>query len=145
LAALTVKPKPKTMSKKVETKPVDGPGTGTLSQAEHDQYKQVAEGLEKQLSVSEVHVVVQIDPVSLERKVCYLREPNYLTKIRVMDKATSLGVYTAAEELREISVIKEASDAITYGESPECDAYKLGIVDYCLGMVNRLQNQFKKK
>lgn len=132
-------------TKLTESTATDGPGTGILSDEEISEYRSCAKNLEKQLSVSEVHVVVQIDPDTLERKVCYLREPNYVTKIRVMDKATTLGVYTAADELREISVIKESSDAITYGESPECDRYKLGVVDYCLGMVSRLQNQFKKK
>jgi hypothetical protein len=132
-------------SSQVEEKPIDGPGTGILSSAELEDYQNTADALAKQLNVSKVHVVVQVVPENLERKVCYLKEPNYVTKIRVMDKATSLGVYTAAEELREISVIKESSDAITYSESPESDDFKLGIVDYCLGMVSRLQNQFKKK
>jgi len=116
-----------------------------LTAEEHKQYDETADKLAKELNVSKVHVVVQINPETLERKVCYLKEPNYSTKIRVMDQATQLGVYTAAEQLREASVIKEASDAITYSESPESDDYKLGIVDYCLSMVNRLQNQFKKK
>ncbi len=108
-------------------------------------YAEKAEELAKQHNVSKVHPVVQFERVTFARKVCYLKEPNYLTKIRVMDKATSLGVYTAAEELRELSVIKEESDPITYSESFESDDYKLGIVDYCLSMVQRLQNQFKKK
>ena len=116
-----------------------------LTIAENKAYNEKCEALAKELSVSKVHVVVQIDPDTLERAVCYLKEPNYLTKIRVMDKATTMGIYTAAEELREVSVIKEHSDAITYSESSDSDRYKLGIVDYCLGMVTRLQNQFKKK
>lgn len=132
-------------TKKTEIKAIDGPGTPILSQAEHKEYEAIADKLAKELFVSNVHVVVQINPDTLERKVCYLKEPNYLTKIRVMDKAVTLGIYTAAEELRELSVIREASDAITYSESPESDAYKLGCVDYCLGMIKRLQNQFKKK
>ena len=119
--------------------------TPELTEQESADYQETADQLAKNLGISKVHIVVQIDPVTLERKVCYLKEPNYLTKIRVMDKATTLGVYTAAEELRELSVIKESSDAITYSDTPESDRYKLGVVDYCLGMVTRLQNQFKKK
>jgi hypothetical protein len=126
------------MSKKIEL-------TQELTDAELKNFDDKCEALAKELSVSKVHAVVQIDPDTLERAVCYLKEPNYLTKIRVMDKATTMGVYTAAEELREVSVVREHSDAITYSESPESDRYKLGIVDYCLGMVTRLQNQFKKK
>ena len=119
--------------------------TAELTATENKHYEDTANALAAQKAVSKVHVVVQIDPDTLERKVCYLSEPNYQTKISVMDKAVTIGIYRAAEELREISVIKESSDAITFGESSECDRYKLGVVDYCMGMVNRLQNQFKKK
>lgn len=119
--------------------------TPELTQEEIKQYDERAEGLAREKGVSKVHPVVQINPDTLERKACYLTEPNYSTKIRVMDKATTLGIYTAADELREACIIREASDAITYGESPECDRYKLGVTDYALTMVTRLQNQFKKK
>lgn len=116
-----------------------------LSDEETAAYQAKADHLAEEKKVSKVHVVVQIDPETLDRKVCFLTEPNYPTKIRVMDKAVTLGAYTAADELRESCQIKEASDPITYGESPECDRYKMGVTDYCLTMVNRLQNQFKKK
>ena len=116
-----------------------------LSEEEIAEYQQKAEALANQKAVSKVHPVVQIDPDTLNRHVCYLTEPNYHTKIRVMDKATTLGVYTAADELREACLIRDASDPITYGDSPECDRYKLGVTDYALTMVTRLQNQFKKK
>ncbi len=116
-----------------------------LSDDETTAYQERADFLAKEKAISKVHVVVQIDPETFERRVCYLTEPNYPTKIRVMDKAVTLGAYTAADEMREACVIKEASDAITYGESPECDRYKMGVTDYCLTMVTRLQNQFKKK
>jgi len=116
-----------------------------LSDAERAEYAERAEALAKQKAVSKVHPVVQIDPDTLERHVCYLTEPSYSTKIRVMDKATTLGVYTAADELRLACLISEASDPITYGDSPECDRYKLGVTDYALTMVTRLQDQFKKK
>jgi hypothetical protein len=116
-----------------------------LTEEESAMYAEKAEQLAKELNASKVHVVVQMKPDTFERAVCYLREPNYLTKVRVMDKAASLGVYTAAEELREMSVIKEHSDSLTYSDHYESDRYKIGILDYCLGMISRLQNQFKKK
>ena len=116
-----------------------------LSEEELAEYQAKADDLARAKAVSKVHPVVQIDPETLGRHVCYLSEPNYSTKIRVMDKATTLGVYTAADELREACLIREASDAITYGDSPECDRYKMGVTDYALTMVTRLQNQFKKK
>lgn len=116
-----------------------------LTEEEISNYESRAVELAVKYNISKVHPVVQIDGDTKERSVCYLREPNYLTKIRVMDKATSLGVYTAADELRESCVIKEESDPITFGEGSECDRYKLGVTDYALTMVKRLQNQFKKK
>lgn len=119
--------------------------TAELTENEINEYGEVAERLAKEKVVSKVHPVVQIDPVSLERKVCYISEPNYATKLAVMDKASTVGPYRAADELREACLIKEASDAITYSESPESDRYKLGVTEYCMGIVNRLQNQFKKK
>lgn len=119
--------------------------TEDLTDAEIAEYDETAKQLASKLNVSKVHVVVQIKPDTLERAVCYLKEPNYLTKVRIMDKAASLGVYTAAEELREMSVIKEHSDSLTYSDHFESDRYKIGILDYCLGMISRLQNQFKKK
>ena len=116
-----------------------------LSDEEISAYDDRAAQLAKEKCVSKVHPVVMIDPETLDRKVCYLTEPNYPTKIRVMDKAATLGPWTAADELREACTIKEASDAITYSEAPDSDRYKMGINDYCLLMVNRLSNQFKKK
>jgi hypothetical protein len=116
-----------------------------LTTDEIKSYDEKAEALAKSLGVSKVHAVVQINPDTLQRSVCFLKEPNYITKIRVMDKAASIGIYSAAEELREMSVIRDHSDPITYSDHPESDKYKMGVVDYCLGMVNRLQNHFKKK
>lgn len=116
-----------------------------LSEDENKAYDDKAAHLAKELNVSKVHVVVQIDKETFERTVCYLKEPNYPTKINVLNKASQLGAWAAGDELREASVIKESSDARTYGESAECDAYKLGITEYCMGMVTRMTNQFKKK
>lgn len=121
------------------------PLTPELTDEEIKAYSDKADLLAVGKNVSKVHTVVQIDPDTLERKVCYLSEPNYVTKLTVMDKALTVGPYIAGEELRQACVIKEESDAITYGDSPECDRYKLGVVDYCILMVKRLQNQFKKK
>lgn len=116
-----------------------------LTPEEATKYSDAAKLLEKKYSVSKVHPVVQIHPDTFNRTVCFLKEPNYATKLRVMDKATTEGVYTAADELRVACLLREESDPITYGEGPECDDYKMGVTDYALTMVKRLQNQFKKK
>lgn len=117
----------------------------TLTDEETLKYQAKADELAVKLSVSKVRVVVQIDPDTFKRHVCYLREPNYLHQVRIMDKAAQLGPFSAADEARSILTIKEESDAITYGDGPECSKYKLGVVDECLKMVERINNQFKKK
>lgn len=117
-----------------------------LTDAENQQYAETADQLCKSIGgCSKVHPVVFIDAESKERTVCYLKEPNYATKIRVMDKTTTIGLFSAADELREACTIKEHSSPITYGDGPECDKYKMGVTDYCLTIVNRMRNQFKKK
>lgn len=117
----------------------------TLTKKEIEFYSEEADRIAKSLDgVSKVHPIVQIEPDTLIRRVCYLREPSYDTKIRVMDKSITIGFYSAAEELRQSCVIREHSDALTYGDSPDCDRYKMGVVDECLGLVKRLENHFKK-
>lgn len=119
--------------------------TPELTQEEIVNYEEKSKEIANKRGFSKVHPVVQIDPETLERKVCYLSEPNYFTKLALMDKAVQLGPYIAGEEMRNVCIIKEESDLITYGDAPECDSYKMGVVDYCLTMVSRIQNQFKKK
>jgi hypothetical protein len=119
--------------------------TPELSEAENAAYQEKAKSLSSSIEGNpKVHVVVQINKDTLARSVCFLREPNYETKITIMDKQVQLGIYKGADLLREACTLKEASDPITYGESPECDSYKMGVTEYCIGMVKRLANQFKK-
>lgn len=116
-----------------------------LTEEEKTQYNDTADQLAKTLNVTKVHVFVSIHPETQNRAVCYLKEPNFVTKIAMMDKASQMGAWMAANELREIITIKESSDALTYSESPESDAYKMGVNEYCMGIVNRFQDRFKKK
>jgi len=119
--------------------------TKTLSQDELDNYQSRSEEIAKELNVSKVHPVVFISPTTFERSVCYFSEPNFQTKLAIMDKALMLGVYQAGEELMRACVVKDYSDSITYSEHPVSDEYRMGVIDYCLQMINRYQIQFKKK
>ncbi len=119
--------------------------TTELTEDELKQYETKAAELAKTHNVSKVHPVVQINPDTLERTVCYIKEPNYMTKVLLMDKAVTLGVFAAGEKMRNICIIKEASDPITYGDHANSDEYKMGVVDYCITLIKRLTNQFKKK
>lgn len=117
-----------------------------LSEQEILMYEEFAQELAKKHKVSKVHPVVMIDKDNeFERVVAYLKEPSFAVKLRIMDKATTIGIYSASDELREAITLQEESDSLTYGESFECDKFKMGINDYCLTLINRVQNQFKKK
>ena len=116
-----------------------------LTQEEIQAYEEKAIEIAKKYSCAKVHPVVQINPDTLERAVCYLKEPNYMTQIAIMDKAAQMQIYSAAEELRQAIIIKDESDPITYGDGPESSPYKLGVLDRCLQMIGRYTDQFKKK
>lgn len=120
--------------------------SASLTPEELKYYEEKAEELARKYSVSKVHPVVQIDEENGYRRiVCYLKEPNYDTKLRVMDKMATVGIFSASNELREACTLREESDAISYGESHECDSSKMGVTEYCVTIVKRLNNQFKKK
>ena len=115
-----------------------------ISDIEKKQFDEIAEDLANKYGVSKVHVYVGIQPNTNERIVCYLREPNYLQKIAVMNKIATAGAYIAAEEMRENLTLKDESNYLTYGEGNECDAYKLGVVGFCLQLGEVIQNALKK-
>lgn len=117
----------------------------TLTEKETEFYEQRAGELAKQYNVSKVHPIVTIDYETQERRVCYLKEPLYDTKIRVMDKVSQIGAFSAGEELRRACVLTKESDPVTYGDGPESDRYKMCAVDEAMSMIRKLQNQFKKK
>lgn len=119
--------------------------TPELTEAEMSAFEKKAEELASIHRVSKVTPVVFIEPDTLKRVVAYVKEPNYPTKVRVMDKMVTTGSYSAADELREACLIKEESDPLTYGEGPECDSPKLGVTTHMLSVVKVMQNQFKKK
>ena len=119
--------------------------TAELSEQEIQQYEDKCVVLAKENNVPKVHACVIITPDTLERQVCYIKEPNFVTKINVLNKMTTLGVYPGANELREACIIKEASSPLTYGESPECDPYKIGVVNFCMGIITTYQSILDKK
>lgn len=119
--------------------------TVQLSEQESAAYVKRAAELAEQHKCAKVHPVVFIHPQTKVRSVAYLMEPNFQTKLAIMDKSLMLGVYQAGEELMRLSIIKEASDECMYNEHPQYDDYRMGVVDFCLTMVGRFQNQLKKK
>jgi len=116
-----------------------------LSEEELKEYKEKAEALAKQYNVSKVNPIVMIDKETLRRVVAYVKEPSYDVKVRVMDKVQQIGLISAGEELRKACTLVKESDPLTYGESSECDKYKLCVVEECMSLINKSINQFKKK
>lgn len=116
-----------------------------LTEEENENLEKKAEELAKGIpGCSKVNIFVSIDKESKKRHVAFLREPPYRTKILISDKAATIGLYSAADELRDSCLLKEHSDILFYGETLECDKYKLGLCDFCVGLVRRVVNAFKK-
>jgi len=119
--------------------------TKELSQEEIELYSNKAKEISTTLKGVAVHPIVVIHPETLERKVCYVREPSWIQKLDAMDKSMELGVYKSGFILFEQIVIKEHSDAVMFSDTAESDTYKLGAVTEVIGLVKMYQNQFKKK
>lgn len=116
-----------------------------LTSEELSEFNEIAEGLAKKYNVPKVHVYVGINSETKERIVGYLKDPSYVQKLYAMDKITTSGMWSAASEMREMLLLKGESDPRTYGDSYDCDEYKLGIDGLCLTMGRAIQNSFKKK
>lgn len=117
----------------------------TLTPEEVTLYEEKAQEIAKARGVQSVHPVVFIKPDTHERIVAYLRQPTFTEKLYAMDTAISAGVYMSASNLMELLLIKEESHQLATSDAPQADDVRMGIVDYCLNMVSRYQNQFKKK
>lgn len=117
---------------------------GTLTDEERAAIDEKVAKLEEQLQVK-VHPVVFIHPTTMERKIGYVQEPNYATKVAMMDKCMMIGPMAAGEDLREFCLIKDASDPMLYANVQAADEYKLGVADFCMGLVSLFKDQFKKK
>jgi hypothetical protein len=116
-----------------------------LTTEQHKEYELKASEIAKQLGVSQVHPIVFVKEDE-SHVVAYLKEPTFTMKLIAKDKAMTHGVNISANELREYCLIKEHSDSLTYSDTEESDAYKLGICDYIISnMVTSFVNQFKKK
>lgn len=119
--------------------------TKEISQEEMNGYEAKAIEIAKKIGAKKVHVYIGLDPETNERVIGYLKEPNYLQKLYAMDKISSVGPFTAGDELRQAITLTEESDTRTYGASSDCDEYKLGMTGRCIAMINVANDNFKKK
>lgn len=102
-----------------------------------------ADSLAKKNNVSKVHIYVAIDADTKERIVGFYKEPSYIQKIYSMDKISTVGAFSAGEELRSALVLKGEgeSDPRIYSQ----DEYKLSMAGACIALIQVAQNAFKKK
>lgn len=119
--------------------------TAVLTDDEIQAYNDKCEALAKEHNVSKVHACVIITPVTFERQVCFIKEPNFPTKLNVAAKMTQVSYQHGADELREACTLKQVSSPLTYGETPECDPYKMGVMNFCMGLITAYNNVLDKK
>ena len=92
-----------------------------------------------------VHAMIFTDGVNNDDLIIgFIKEPPRHVKLRVMDKGLTAPV-TAAAEVLDAYLIKEASDVRIYDEKPENDKYYLGATMEAYNMISMSVNQFKKK
>lgn len=104
----------------------------------------MARTLAEKYKVPKVHVYVGVSPEG-EKIVGFIKEPSYLQKIVALDKIATVGMFMAADELRQTLTLKEESDPRTYETAAEFDGYRLGMTGTCMTMIEVVQNSFKKK
>jgi len=83
------------------------------------------------------------DP-TCERLVAFIKEPNYISKLAAMDKASTMGIHLAAEDLRLVNQIVEESHPWTCSDLAEFERYKLGVAQFCIGIIDISMNHLKK-
>jgi len=119
-----------------------------LTEDEIKLYEEKAKELETKHNVPKVHVCVLIDSESgnFERYPAYIKEPDFMNKLVLMDKAGMLGTYVAAEELRELFQCKgeDESHPYTFSDLSEFERFKLGVVKFCIGIIKISQDKLKK-
>jgi len=78
--------------------------------------------------------------------ICFIQEPQRLTKMRIIDMlAQSQGVTAAGQTLFESSVIREESDQRIFSQDCKYDALYLTIITNCVDLISVYSDVLKKK
>lgn len=110
------------------------------------QAEQRAEAIREKEGLVKVYPLIFWNPEADEPVYCFLKEPDYQAKLAILDRVSTHGVYSAGEYMRQLCTIADHSDAITYGEAPQSDPYKLGVVAFIRdNLVTVYTDQYKKK
>lgn len=76
--------------------------------------------------------------------VGFLKPPSRIAKVKIMDKSSQVGSYSAAAETLEICLLKSDSDMRFLSESPEYDDIYMGAIIAAQSLINASINQIKK-
>lgn len=103
-----------------------------------------AESLSKQYNARVIPVILRDEENEGGWVVGYMKEPNRITKLRMLDKSMQ-GMITAAAELFEAVLLKDVSDARLYSDMAQHDKYYIGASLAANNFVQTSVDQFKKK
>jgi hypothetical protein len=92
-----------------------------------------------------VHPLIFRDEETSTDVIGFMREPNRVTKLRVLDKSITVGVFSASAELYDAVIIKEESDSRLFSELSSDDKLVLGATMAAYDLIKTSVNQFKKK
>jgi hypothetical protein len=101
----------------------------------------------EQLSIREkctVKPLLFVDSQTGENVIGFLKEPNRLLKLRMLDKSQH-SAFSFAAEVLEVILLKEDSDKRFSSEKQEDDRFYFGAVTAAYEMVEMSVNNFKKK
>jgi hypothetical protein len=116
-----------------------------ITDEERANFEALAKGYAIKHGRPKVNVYIGVHPETNERIVAYIKEPNFTEKLFAISKMQTSSPILAGNEMREALLLREESHPLTYGEGYECDAYKLGINDFCTHLGEIIQDSFKKK
>ncbi len=112
------------------------------------QSQEEIEAKAEQLSIREGRKIIPFvfeDDNTKEQIVGFLRNPDRLTKTRILDKMMSIGMVTAASELLEIALLREDSNPRILSAQEGDDEIYLGAAMACFNFIKASDNLFKKK
>ena len=117
-----------------------------VSNEEHEELEAKCIELATKYNVSKVHYCLQVAPGTHERVVSYFKEPNRPTKLAMMNKVSQIqDQFQCGEEIMKLCMLKEESNPLTYSENPATDIYYLGVVRFCIGIIEIVPADYKKK
>lgn len=108
-----------------------------------DAAKQMAEKLSAEMNTKVIPLVFRVEE-DKEPVVGYIKEPNRMVKLAVMDKYAS-GFYSACAQVLPTILIKEHSDPRLSSELSKDDLYFMGAVYAVSELIQFASNQVGKK